>query len=344
MSVVAPTHNPLTNPALCPSSYPPTHAPQPSHPHTQPKQGGEPLNIMTAAGPFTTSDTLDYEPLMALLSRVIKLKPDVLILTGPFVDVSQPLLSAGDVQLDDYDAEGRRAGVHGASYEMVFIERIVRDGLTTLFSTENGGDENLPTSIVLVPSLLDGHHECVYPQPPFGDRTQVQTPFFSEPLGVLNIPHSRGHDDDDAAAAGGGMGAVGADHRRRVYLMPNPCMFRVNEVLVGVTSQDVLFSLSKDEVSHNITGNRCARGRLISPHLLICPSPVVCCCLYICPSAPLGSHNAYCLYPLNLPNLTLTLHTCQTLTLTLPTPALQAGPPRGTPAAAAVLLPAVPRP
>ena len=222
--------------------------------HTQIYQGSEPINIMCASGPFTTSDSLDYEPLMTLVARVIKNKPDVLVLTGPFVDCSQPLLHSGDVELYDFDDNGNRAGSHGASYEMVFIERIVRDGLLTLFSTENGGDENIPTNIILVPSLLDAHHECVYPQPPFGDRAEVKTPFFSESLGVLNIPYSKDVDE---------RGEV--DHRRRVHLMPNPCMFRVNEVLFGVTSQDVLFALSKDEVSHNIPGNRL--DRLVA-HLL----------------------------------------------------------------------------
>ena len=70
----------------------------------------------------------------------------------------------------------------------------------------------IPTNIVLVPSLLDGHHEFVFPQPPFGDRDRVTSNFFTEELGVLDVPFSKA-----------------GDIRRRVHLMPNPCMFRVNE-------------------------------------------------------------------------------------------------------------------
>ena len=40
---------------------------------------------------------------------------------------------------------------------------------------------------------------------------------------------------------------------------------RVNEVLVGVCSNDVLFALSSDEVSQGIEGNRLAR---LAGHLL----------------------------------------------------------------------------
>jgi len=212
--------------------------------HSSLFQGGEPINICTAAGPFTTSDSLSYEPLMDLMGRILEKKPDVVVLVGPFVDVTQPLLASGDVRLHDYDEDGNVIGSHAASYEVVFIERIVRDALTNLF----GEDENLPTNIILVPSLQDAHHECVFPQPPFGDRDEVKTDYFDQSLGVLDIPFS---DPNDS--------------RRRVHLLPNPCMFRVNEVLFGVCSTDVLFALSSDEVSHNMPGNRL--DRLVA-HLL----------------------------------------------------------------------------
>ena len=48
----------------------------------------------------------------------------------------------------------------------------------------------IPTNIVLVPSLLDGHHEFVFPQPPFGDRDHVKSQFFAEELGTLPPSHS----------------------------------------------------------------------------------------------------------------------------------------------------------
>ena len=55
--------------------------------------------MVVAAGPFTTSDDIDYEPLAALLAVCREKRPDVLILLGPFVDAEQPLLAQGGVEL-----------------------------------------------------------------------------------------------------------------------------------------------------------------------------------------------------------------------------------------------------
>jgi len=118
---------------------------------------------------------------------------------------------------------------------MIFRFKIIRDGLKALYEE----DPELPTQIVMLPSLLDGHHENVFPQPPIGDREEIESTFFEEPLGKLDIPFSR-------------------DKDKRIHLLPNPCMFRFNEVLFGACSNDTLMSLSADETSKN-TGNRLAR-------------------------------------------------------------------------------------
>lgn len=44
------------------------------------------MTIVVAAGPFTTSDSLSYEPLSDLITFVIENEPDCLILMGPFLD------------------------------------------------------------------------------------------------------------------------------------------------------------------------------------------------------------------------------------------------------------------
>ena len=123
------------------------------------------------------------------------------MLIGPFVDISNPIIESGDVVLVDRDDDDEIRSTLTASYEIVFLKRIISDGLTELFNTDS--EESVRTHIVLVPSLLDAHHECVFPQPPFGDREEVKTAFFDEPLGVLNLPDTK-----------------------RIHLMPNPCMFR----------------------------------------------------------------------------------------------------------------------
>jgi len=129
-------------------------------------QNGAPLSVYVASGPFTTSDNLSYEPFQDLLRLVLVHKPDVVVLLGPFVDSTQPLLSEGkEITLTTVDDRGREYTA-GATYEMVFIERIVRDGLRAMFNAE---DENgaVATQFIFVPALQDAHHHFVYPQPPF---------------------------------------------------------------------------------------------------------------------------------------------------------------------------------
>lgn len=56
-----------------------------------------PLNLMFAAGPFTTDDSLAYEALEELCAVATKEKPEVVILAGPFVDAGHPLIKSGDL-------------------------------------------------------------------------------------------------------------------------------------------------------------------------------------------------------------------------------------------------------
>lgn len=44
------------------------------------------LSVMVAAGPFSTSDSMSYEPLTDLMEQIQVTRPDVCILMGPFVD------------------------------------------------------------------------------------------------------------------------------------------------------------------------------------------------------------------------------------------------------------------
>lgn len=57
--------------------------------------GGRPLSIFAAAGPFTTTESLVYEPLNDLLGAVRATRPDVVVLVGPFVDAEHPQVCRG---------------------------------------------------------------------------------------------------------------------------------------------------------------------------------------------------------------------------------------------------------
>ena len=50
------------------------------------------LQIVTACGPYTTADNLNYEPLDDLLSYIEKQKPHLVILCGPFVDARHSMI------------------------------------------------------------------------------------------------------------------------------------------------------------------------------------------------------------------------------------------------------------
>ena len=92
-------------------------------------------------------------------------------------------------------------------------------------------------------------------QPPFHDRVEGGVE-----LGVGAYPEDRmfelGIPKTGSAAA----------RQTRVHLAPNPAWLRVNEVTIGVSSSDVLFDLSGDEVSAGGQGtNRLAR---LAGHML----------------------------------------------------------------------------
>jgi DNA polymerase alpha subunit B len=100
-----------------------------------------PLSIFIAAGPFSTDENVLYEPLDDLLKVVSKENPDVLLLIGPFVDSTNSLIETD--KLDE-------------SYDDIF-EHVV----------EKLKDISEKTSVVLIPSLRDIHHDFVFPQPAF---------------------------------------------------------------------------------------------------------------------------------------------------------------------------------
>ncbi|CAH1791695.1 unnamed protein product [Owenia fusiformis] len=100
------------------------------------------LHMVIAAGPFTTSDSTAYEPLVDLVKSLQRDKPDVCILIGPFVDIKNP-------EVDKLTE---------MTYEELFLKNI-----TSLVDAI----ERLHTQLIIVPSQRDAHHESVYPQPSF---------------------------------------------------------------------------------------------------------------------------------------------------------------------------------
>ncbi|XP_072293785.1 DNA polymerase alpha subunit B [Eucyclogobius newberryi] len=106
-------------------------------------EAAEPLNVLIACGPFTTSDTLTYDPLLDLINVISRDRPDVCLLLGPFVDSKHEQIEKALVT-ETFDAIFSRC-----------LESIV------------DGTKSVGCRLVVVPSQRDVHHPFVYPQPPF---------------------------------------------------------------------------------------------------------------------------------------------------------------------------------
>ncbi|RCI02079.1 DNA-directed DNA polymerase alpha subunit pol12, partial [Rhizopus stolonifer] len=57
-----------------------------------------PLEMITAAGPFTLNDDLSFQPLEDLLQMCATQKPDVILLMGPFVSSQHPRIFSGKIE------------------------------------------------------------------------------------------------------------------------------------------------------------------------------------------------------------------------------------------------------
>ncbi|XP_061756118.1 DNA polymerase alpha subunit B isoform X5 [Nerophis ophidion] len=103
----------------------------------------EALNVLVACGPYTPSDSLNFDPLLDLIHVIARDRPDVCILLGPFVDSKHEQVEKSQVT-ETYDAIFSRC-----------INSIVE------------GTKAVGCSLVFVPSQRDVHHHYIYPQPPF---------------------------------------------------------------------------------------------------------------------------------------------------------------------------------
>ncbi len=181
--------------------------------------GGRPLSILTACGPFTTTEDLEYEPLNDLLTIVRESRPDVAILCGPFVDAKHPSVASGQAGAATEDGQ-----IELLDYESLFKLRISAK-LDWLLA-----NDSLPTQFVLVPSLRDTFHDFVYPQPPLSNRFPDGVPldvgeFMDDTVFTLDLPSPPA-----------------------VHCVGNPAMIKVNEISIGITSLDILFDMSCEEV------------------------------------------------------------------------------------------------
>lgn len=159
-----------------------------------------PLNVMFASGPYSADDNLDFEPLHALCSQAADTYADVLVLTGPFIDVDHPLIATGDFDLP----EEALTEPDTATMSTVF-KYMISPALNRLVAA------NPHITILLVPSVRDIIDKHVsWPQEPFPRRD-------------LGLP-------------------------KTVRIVGNPMTLSMNEMVMGISSQDILWDLRHGEL------------------------------------------------------------------------------------------------
>ncbi|GAX74279.1 hypothetical protein CEUSTIGMA_g1728.t1 [Chlamydomonas eustigma] len=160
------------------------------------------LSMVVAAGPFTNSDNVLYEPLTDLLQYCSEHDVDQVLLMGPFVDVEHPRIKDGTLDV---------------LFEQLFQQQV----LSKLHEWQQLS-ENKKRHVLLMPSTRDAHSHPVFPQPPFmlpSDSNKVRsiqspTCFVSEGLTVAacsqdvllhlsagEIAHGQGQDRMGALAS-----------------------------------------------------------------------------------------------------------------------------------------------
>ncbi|KAJ5312661.1 hypothetical protein PENANT_c007G08630 [Penicillium antarcticum] len=103
-----------------------------------------PLNVMLAAGPYTSDDNLDYEPLQEICQKAADCFADSLVLMGPFLDIEHPLLSSGDFDLPD---------IKGIDPDTATLSIMFRHCISTHLARLAAAVPSI--TIVMVPSVRD---------------------------------------------------------------------------------------------------------------------------------------------------------------------------------------------
>ncbi|CAB3248945.1 unnamed protein product [Arctia plantaginis] len=122
------------------------------------------MSLVIAAGPYTTSDNMAYEPLKDLITYISTSKPHVVIMTGPFLDSDHTKIK------DNTMAETYKS----------FFDKLV-DNLGEL------SNSSPLTKIYIVSSSKDAFHVNIYPTPAYSSRRKHTNLYFIPDPCTLNI-------------------------------------------------------------------------------------------------------------------------------------------------------------
>ena len=167
------------------------------------------------------------------------------------------------------------------TYETLFAEKVAAEIEETYRRHLEEEGTNLRAQFVLVPSLDDPVADCVYPQPPLGDRIaaaanggggggggyELRLPGAEGiSYGTLGLEHVETAGREDEGGGTSLSSSTATAGRKRVHCVSNPCTLRIDDLVLGLTSTDILHHLSADTADANLEpGTRLSR---IAQHLL----------------------------------------------------------------------------
>ncbi|CAG9565352.1 unnamed protein product [Danaus chrysippus] len=122
------------------------------------------LSMVVAAGPYTTSNNMSYEPLKDFIAYLNTHKPHVVIMTGPFVDCDHEKVK------DNSMAETYKS----------FFDKLI-DSIADIANTSPF------TKIYIVSNHKDAFHVNIYPTPPYSSRKKHPNIQFLPDPSTLNI-------------------------------------------------------------------------------------------------------------------------------------------------------------
>lgn len=161
-----------------------------------------PLNIMTAAGPYTLGDELNFSPFDDLIQEINEAKPDAVILMGPFIDVTNKSIIQGSFEVHRSTGEVNLNATLDDLFREVISSRIKKIDSSIL--------------VVVIPHVRDtASNHAAFPQSPFNRKE-------------LDLP-------------------------KEVRCLSNPARFSLNEVVFTVSSQDILYDLTKVTTKHQVS-------------------------------------------------------------------------------------------
>ncbi|KAF7839819.1 DNA polymerase alpha subunit B [Senna tora] len=197
------------------------------------------LSMIVAAGPFTTTDNLLFEPLAELLAYAKKRQPQLIVLLGPFIDTEHPDIKKGTTD---------------RSFDEIFHVEILRrleDYVECMGSAAR---------VLLVPSIRDANHDLVFPQIS-GPKTNVNHCFL-QPAFDINLPNIK---PQIASLTNPGIFEANESVVHQMYTV----ICKDIPVKVGCCTVDILKQLSGEEISRiSADGKPSDRMSRVANHIL----------------------------------------------------------------------------